>query len=215
MSVVLDNLDLYLEGMRTTASLTFLSFAIALVIGTIIAAFRVSPIPPLRAAGATLVELIRNTPLAVLMVLFFFGLPKAGVQFSSFFVSAVIVLSIYTSTFVAETVRSGINTVALGQAEAARALGFTFPQVLFLVVVPQALRTVAAPLGSVFIALIKNSAIASIIAVIDLTYVADQVATKTARPIPAFLGAAVGYLVLALPSGWVVAVIERRAAFKR
>jgi glutamate transport system permease protein len=215
VSVVLDNLDLYLEGMRTTVALTVYSFAIALVIGTVIAAFRVSPIPPLRAAGTVYVELIRNTPLTVLMVLFFFGLPKAGVQFTSFFVSAVIVLSAYTSTFVAETVRSGINTVAVGQAEAARALGLTFPQVLFGIVLPQAMRTVAAPLGSVFIALIKNSAIASIIGVIDLTYVADQVATSSARPIPAFLGAAVGYLLLALPSGWAVAVIERRAAIKR
>jgi glutamate transport system permease protein len=215
MNVVADNLDLYLEGMRTTASLTFLSFAIALVLGTVIAGFRVSPVPPLRAAATAYVELIRNTPLAVLMVLFFFGLPKAGVQFESFFVSAVIVLSAYTSTFVAETVRSGINTVAVGQAEAAHSLGLSFPQVLFVVVLPQAMRTVAAPLGSVFIALIKNSAIASIIAVVDLTYVADQVATSTARPIPAFLGAVVGYLLLAIPSGWVVSVIERRTAIKR
>lgn len=215
MKVVLDNLDLYWEGMQTTASLTFLSFAFALLLGTVIAAFRVSPIPPLRWAGAVYVEVIRNTPLAVLMVLFFFGLPKAGVKYESFFVSAVIVLSIYTSTFVAETVRSGINTVAVGQAEAARALGLTFPQVLFVVVLPQAVRTVAAPLGGVFIALIKNSAIASIIAVVDLTYVADQVATNTARPIPAFVGAAVGYLLLALPSGWVVSMVERRVAIRR
>jgi glutamate transport system permease protein len=215
VKVVLDNLDLYWEGMQTTASLTFLSFAIALLLGTVIAAFRVSPIPPLRWAGTFYVEVIRNTPLAVLMVLFFFGLPKAGLQFESFFVSAVIVLSLYTSTFIAETVRSGINTVAVGQAEAGRALGLTFPQVLLAVVLPQAMRAVAAPVGSVFIALIKNSAIASIIAVVDLTYVADQVATHTARPIPAFLGAAVGYLVLAIPSGWVVAMVERRVAIKR
>ncbi len=201
--------------MRTTASLTLISFAAALVIGTVIAAFRVSPIPPLRWAGTVYVELFRNTPLAVLMILFFFGLPKAGVQYGSFFISAVVVLSIYTSTFVAETVRSGINTVAVGQAEAARSLGLSFTQVLFVIVLPQAMRAVAAPLGSVFIALIKNSAIASIIAVVDLTYVADSVATSSARPIPAFLGAAVGYLILALPSGWIVSVIERRAAIKR
>ncbi|HUQ62269.1 MAG TPA: amino acid ABC transporter permease [Acidimicrobiales bacterium] len=216
MQVVLDNLDVYLEGMRTTVALTLLSFAAALVIGTMIASFRVSPIPPLRGAGAVYVELIRNTPLAVLITLFFFGLPKAGIQFDSFFVSAVIVLSAYTSTFVAETVRSGINTVAVGQAEAARSLGLTFPQVLFVVVLPQAMRAVAAPLGSVFIALIKNSAIASIIGVIDLTFVADQVANDNpTNAIAAFLGSAVGYLLLALPSGWAVARLERRTAIKR
>jgi glutamate transport system permease protein len=215
VNVVFDNLDVYLEGLRTTLALTVLSFGIALIIGTVIAAFRVSPVPPLRAAGTFYVETIRNTPLIVLMVLFFFGLPKAGIKFNSFFVSAVIVLSAYTATFVAETVRSGINAVAAGQAEAARALGMSFRQVLGLVVLPQAARTVVAPLGTVFIALIKNSAIASVIAVADLAFVADRVATSTARPVPAFLGAAVGYLLLALPAGWILALIERRTAIKR
>ncbi|MDQ4132056.1 MAG: amino acid ABC transporter permease [Actinomycetota bacterium] len=200
--------------MRITVALTFISFALALVIGTVIAAFRVSPVPPLRVAGTVYVETIRNTPLAVLMVLFFFGLPKAGVQYDDF-VSAIIVLSAYTSTFVAETVRSGINAVAIGQVEAGRSLGLSFPTVLSGVVLPQAMRTVAAPLGSVFIALIKNSAVASIISVHDLTFMGDSVANATAQPVAAFLGAAVGYLLLALPSGWVVGVIERRTAIKR
>lgn len=182
--------------------------------GTVIAAFRVSPVPPLRAAGTFYVETVRNTPLAVLMVLFFSGFTKAGIQYEPF-PSAIIVLSAYTSTFVAETVRSGINAVSRGQVEAARSLGLSFSEVLALVVLPQAMRTVAAPLGSVFIALIKNSAIASIISVGDLTFMADSVANATSRPVPAFAGAAVGYLLLALPSGWVVGVIERRAAIKR
>ena len=201
--------------MRTTVALTLLSFSAALVIGTVMAAFRVSPIAPLRTLGTFYVEAVRNTPLAALMILFFFGFPKAGVQFESFFLTAVVVLSLYTGTFVTETVRSGINTVAVGQAEAARSLGLTFPQVLSVVVLPQAIRSVVAPLGSVFIALIKNSAIASIISVEDLAFMAEKVAFETARPIPVFLGAALGYLVLALPSGWVVGAIERRTAIKR
>jgi glutamate transport system permease protein len=200
--------------MRTTIALTFIAFAIAMVVGTLIAAFRVSPVPPLRAAGTVYVEAIRNTPLAVLMVLFFFGLTKAGIQYDKF-VSAIIVLAAYTSTFVAETVRSGVNAVAKGQVEAGRSLGLSFPEVLFVLVFPQAMRTVAAPLGSVFIALIKNSAIASIISVADLTFQAERVSSATARPIAAFGGAAVGYLLIALPAGWVVGIIERRTAIKR
>jgi His/Glu/Gln/Arg/opine family amino acid ABC transporter permease subunit len=200
--------------MRTTVALTLLSFAVALLIGTLVAAFRVSPIPPLRGAATVYVEAVRNTPLAVLMILCYLGLPKVGLLYDPF-VWAVIVLSAYTGTFVAETVRSGINAVSRGQAEAARSLGLSFPEVLFVVVVPQAMRTVAAPLGSVFIALIKNSAIASIIGVMDITFRADSVATDTAQPIPAFLGAAVAYLILALPAGWAVGVIERRTAIKR
>ena len=200
--------------MVLTVVLTVLSFSTALVIGTAVAAFRVSPVPPLRGLGATWVETVRNTPLTVLMVLFFFGFTKVGVRYSAF-TSAVIVLSAYTSTFVAETVRSGINSVARGQAEAARSLGLTFPQVLALVVLPQAFRTVVAPLGSVFIALTKNSSIASVISVLEITEVADRLNNETARPFPVFAGAALAYLVLTLPSGFLVGALERRVAIKR
>jgi glutamate transport system permease protein len=174
----------------------------------------VSPIPPLRFTGAAYVELIRNTPLTVLFVLFFFGFPKVGITYPRF-ASAVIVLSAYTGAFVGETIRSGINTVSRGQAEAARALGLTFPQTLRHVVLPQAYRAVVAPLGGLFIALIKNSSIASVISVTELSRVADNLNTQTARPIPVFLGAALGYVLLALPSGLLIGVIERRVAIKR
>jgi len=200
--------------MRTTVALTVLSFAAALVVGTAVAACRVSPVPPLRWAGALWVELVRNTPLSVLLLLFFFGFTKLGVVYPAF-TSAVIVLSAYTSAFIAETVRAGINAVAGGQAEAARALGLTFGQSLATVVLPQALRTVVAPLGGLFIALIKNSSLASLLSVVDLAGVADRLNTATARPIPVFLGAAAAYLLLTIPSGVAIAFVERRVAIKR
>lgn len=200
--------------MGTTVALTLASFTVALVIGTVVAAFRVSPVPPLRLAGATWVELLRNIPLSVLMLGFYFGFTKIDIRYGEF-TTAVIVLGAYTSSFVAETVRAGINGVSRGQGEAARSIGLTFPQSLRLVVLPQAIRTVVAPLGGLFIALIKNSSLASLIAVVELSDVADQVSTATARPIPAFLGAAVGYLLLALPAGAAVSRLERRAAIKR
>lgn len=195
--------------------LTLLSFAFALLLGTIVAACRVSPVPPLRVAGATWVELFRNTPLTLMMLLFFFGFTKIGVGPFEPFPSAVIVLSVYTSAFVAETVRSGINTVAGGQGEAARSIGLTFAQTMRLVVLPQAFRTVVAPLGSLFIALTKNSSIASVIAVPEISKLADNLNTDTARPLQVFAGAAVAYLILTLPSGFVVGALERRLAFKR
>jgi glutamate transport system permease protein len=200
--------------MRTTAWLTLCSFALAMLIGVVVAAFRVSPIPPLRIAGAFYVETVRNTPLTVLFILFFFGLTKVGVLYSPF-VTAVIVLGGYTGAFVGETVRSGINAVASGQAEAARAIGFTFPQTLFIVVLPQALRTVVAPLGSLFIALIKNSSIALIISVPELVFRTDSLANDTARAVPVFIGAAVAYLLMTIPSGLAWAALERRTAIKR
>jgi glutamate transport system permease protein len=214
LSLVLDNLSLYGEGLRTTVLLTVTSFAIAFVLGVVIAAFRVSPVPPLRAAGAAYVETIRNTPLPVLFVLFFFGFPKVGIRYSTF-TSAVIVLSTYTGAFISETVRSGINTVAVGQGEAARALGLSFPQVLWLVVLPQALRSVVAPLGNLFIALTKNSSVAFVISTVELTGVAERLTTSSARPVAAFLGAGVGYLLLTIPAGFAFGALERRVAIKR
>ncbi len=214
MDVVLDNLDLFLGGMRTTVSLTLLSFGTAFVIGTVVAAFRVSPVPPLRAAGAFYVGTVRNTPLPVLMVGFLFGAGDLGIKYS-FFTTAVIVLSAYTGAFIAETIRSGVNTVARGQGEAARSLGLTFPQVLRIVVLPQAIRTVVGPLGSLFIALTKNSSLAALISVDELAGTAEQLITDTAQPIPIFLGVAIAYLSLTLPSGLLVGRLERRVAIKR
>ena len=214
MSVVLDNIDVYVDGLRTTLTLTLISFAVAFTIGLIVAAFRVSPVPPLRWAGTFYIETVRNTPLPVLFVLCYFGLPKIGFLYSAF-TTAVIVLGGYTGAFLGETIRSGINTVARGQAEAARSLGLTFPQVLRLVVLPQALRTVVAPIGNLFIALAKNSSIASAISLAELTFVANRLNTDTAQPIPVFLAAGVAYLVLTIPSGLVFGVIERRVAIVR
>ena len=214
MNVVFDNLDVFLSGMRRTVELSALSFLFAFVIGTVVAALRVSPVPPLRWATATYVELVRNTPLLVLMFMMVFGFPSIGLTFS-YFASAIIVLSAYTGTFVAETVRSGINSVARGQVEAARAVGLTFPQVLRLVVMPQALRTVVAPLGGILIALLKNSSLAVAINVPELTSAAEEIGTNTAQFIPAYLGAAAAYLMLTVPSGFATTWLERRVAIKR
>lgn len=214
MSIVLDNLPAFLRAARTTAELTALSFLLAMVIGTVVAGFRVSPVPPLRWVGTLYVELIRNTPLLLLIFLFYFGFTQIGIKYSTF-TSAIIVLSAYTGTFVAETVRAGINTVAAGQAEAARSLGLTFVQLLGLVVLPQAFRAVVAPLGSVLIALIKNSALASVIAATDLTFLSVQLSNSTARPVAVYVGAAFFYMALALPTGWAVGWLERRVAVKR
>ena len=195
--------------MRTTVSLTLLSFAVAFVIGIVVAACRVSPVPPLRVAGAFYVETVRNTPLTVLFVLFFFGLTKVGISYAAF-TTAIIVLGGYTGAFVGETVRSGINSVSRGQAEAAARSGSRSRRCLRIVVLPQALRTVVAPLGSLFIALIKNSSIAVVIVGAG----ADRPAPKTSpttRPaaIPVYLGAAVAYLMLTMPSGSAFGALER------
>jgi glutamate transport system permease protein len=214
MNVVLDNLDLYLLGMRDTVVLTLVSFLFAFLVGLVVAAFRVSPVPPLRAAGTLYVNIFRNTPLVLLLYLFYFGLVKVGFDFSAFTWS-IMVLTIYAAAFVAETVRAGINSVSRGQGEAARALGLSFPQTLVVIVMPQAIRTVIQPLGSIFIALIRNSALVTVISVANLGATADEISTNTAVFVPVYLGVAVAYLLLTLPSGVAVGFLERKFAIKR
>jgi glutamate transport system permease protein len=214
MDVVLDNLGEYATGVRVTLWLSVLSFGLALLLGFVVATMRVSPVAPLRAAGLAYVETFRNIPLTAFFALAVFGLPKVGVRFS-FFGFAVMVLGVYTGAFVAEAVRSGINTVAAGQAEAARSLGLTFGQTLWSVVLPQALRTVVQPIGSLFIALAKNSAIASAFAVIELTATFDSLTERHAATLPLLVGTALAYLSITIPAGLLTGVVERRAAFKR
>jgi len=214
VDVITENLDVFAEGMRRTVELSVLSFILAFALGVVLAGLRVSPVPPLRWASATFVELVRNTPLLVLMFIVVFAFPSIGFTWS-YFLSAVIVLAAYTATFVGETVRSGINSVSKGQVEAARALGLTFPQVLRLVVMPQALRTVVGPLGGIFIALLKNSGVAVAINVNELTSAAAFLGTETAQFIPAFLGAAAAYLMLTIPSGFATNWLEHKVAIKR
>ena len=214
MDVVLDNVDLWVQGLRTTVTLTLWSWALASVVGVLVAAFRVSPVAPLRAAGTIYVETVRNCPLTVLFVLFFFGLPNAGIIYPRF-TSAVIVLGIYTSSFVAEVVRAGINTVSTGQVEAARSIGLTFPQVLGHVVLPQALRSVVSPLGNLFVALIRNSSIAYTISVVELTGTFQRVAIENADFFAALIAVATIYLAMTLPAGLLIGWLERRFAVRR
>jgi His/Glu/Gln/Arg/opine family amino acid ABC transporter permease subunit len=191
-----------------------LSFAAALALGLVLASFRVSPVPPLRWVGAAYVEWVRGVPLAVQFIFLFYGLTKVGIQFG-LFTSALVVLTTYTAAFTTEAIRSGINSVSAGQAEAARSLGLNFRQTLGSIVLPQAMRTVVGPLGGGFIALIKNSSLASVIAVTELMFFADRISNDTAQPVPAYIGVAIAYLLLTYPTGLLLGLIERRVAIKR
>jgi glutamate transport system permease protein len=215
VDAVLDNLDAYRQGFVTTLELSVLASVLALLLGTVLAAMRVSPVPTLRAAGATYVELVRNTPLTLVFFFMVFVLPQVDIKLP-FFVFAVMALTIYHAAFFCEAVRSGINAVGVGQAEAARSIGLTFGQSLQLVVLPQAIRTVIPPLINVVIALIKNSSIAAAFAVVELTAIGTRLANANGDAvIPILAGVAVCYLVLTLPSGWLAGRLERRVAVLR
>ncbi|MER6299551.1 amino acid ABC transporter permease [Kitasatospora sp. NPDC001539] len=209
-----DNFALFRDGFLQTIELSALSALLALLLGTLLAAFRVSPVPILRAFGTTWVTLFRNTPLTLLFFAVTFGLPPLGVHFSHL-VFAVLALGGYTASFVCEVIRSGINTVPLGQAEAARSLGMSFGQTLTLVVLPQATRTVLAPMSSVFIALPRNSAIAGAFSVPEL-YSAQQTFSERGYSIFAiFFWVACAYLLISATIATLFRFLETRLAVAR
>jgi glutamate transport system permease protein len=216
MDFLSDNWGLIQAAFLTTLSLAVASGICALLLGTVLAAMRVSPIPALRGLATVYVEIFRNTPLTVVFFFLAFGLVYVDLQFPSRFITAVAALSLYTAAFVCEALRSGINAVPAGQAEAARALGLDFRQSLTTVVLPQAFRTVVPPLGNVWIALAKNTSIAAGFAVTDLTALLQRLANANADQLLLVFGAVVlGYLVITLPSAWGISVLERRLAIVR
>ena len=214
IDVLTDNLGVLVQGIGTTLAITAMAFVSALVLGTVVAVFRVSPIPPLRAVGTVYVELFRNIPLLSLLILVAYGLPYAGVSLS-LFTTAVVCLALVSSSFACETVRAGINGVSVGQAEAARAIGMTFTQSLSTIILPQALRTMVQPLVNIFIGVALGSSLAAAVSVGELTYQAQQIGNKTAESMLLFLISAVVYIVIALLGGGAGSVLERRLAVRR
>jgi glutamate transport system permease protein len=188
-------------------------------------------VSPLRAVGTAYVTVFRNVPLTVVLFFTAFGLPALGSNarflaipglssiFSRlgidlpYFRFAILGLSLYTGAFVCEAIRSGVNAVAAGQAEAARAIGLTFIQNLRYVILPQAWKAAIVPLGSVIIAMIKNSALAGSFGVVgDLSQTADSLVSTEGLPlIPVFVGISIGYLIMTIPLGILLDRIERQA----
>jgi glutamate transport system permease protein len=212
---VVEQRSVILEGFWATLRLAALSGALSFVIGTALAVLRVCPIPPLRWAGALYVTLLRTTPLTLVFVFSTFGLPRLDIRLS-FFAFAVVALTAYTSAFVCEAVRSGINSVAPGEIEAARSVGLSFGQVLGVVVLPQAMRALIPPLSNVFIALTKNTSIAVAFSVAEATSILRRLQNQDASAtFPLLITTAAGYLVLTLAISFVFSRLERRAAVAR
>ena len=209
-----------------TIKLTLYSAIGALILGTAMAAMRLAPVPMLNWIGTTYVNVVRNTPLTLIILFCSFGLSQTlGITLvdsksltsieDSNFRLAVLGLSVYTAAFVCETVRSGVNTVPLGQAEAARSLGFTFSQNLRIILLPQAFRAVLIPLGSVLIALTKNTTIASAIGVAEAALLMKGMIENTAALLSVGTIFAVGFVILTLPLGLLFGYLGKRMAVAR
>lgn len=235
MDVILDNRDAFFSGFLLTFQLCVLAVVGSLLLGTVLAVMRISPLPPLRWLGTSYVNVFRNVPLTVVAFLVVFALPTVGIRadflripgldlvFSRldielpYFRMGIFALLLYTAAFVCEALRSGVNAVPAGQAEAARAIGLTFGQNLRHVVLPQAWKAAVVPLGSVIIAMIKNSAIFGFMGLSgDLAGTFQRLVSAQGLPaIPIFIGVALGFLVMTVPLGLTLDLVEKRQAVAR
>jgi glutamate transport system permease protein len=225
VNVVLDNFDLVAKAFGYTIFLFLVSAVLSLVLGTVLVAFRVGPISVLSKAASVYVTVVRNTPLVIIFLFFQLGAGKifdalrfswvdihiGQFDFTSFFTAAVVSLSLYTSCFVCEALRSGVNAVPLGQAEAARAIGLPFSGVMRQVVLPQAVRASVPPLASTLIALLKNTSVAGVFGVIEAaaqmkSFTNDYASERWGI----FLAFALGYIILVEIVSLIATVLERR-----
>ncbi len=217
------------QGFLSTLLIAVVAGVISLIWGTILGAFRVSPIGPLRTFGTAYVTIVRNSPLTLIFLFLggtlsaMFGIvipisrnTYAGITINNGIIFAIVALSLYTATFVCEVVRSGVNSVEVGQAEAARSIGLTFVQTLSHVVMPQAFRSVVPPLINVYVAHVKNTSVAAGFAATELVAVANRLGNQEPQAVVLlFAGVGALYLAITIPMGVAAGRLERKVAIAR
>ncbi|MFI0895588.1 amino acid ABC transporter permease [Streptomyces sp. NPDC020983] len=215
MDVVTSHLGVFGNGLLVSVELSASTFVLAGLLGLLLACCRISPVVPLRVFGRLYVAVLRSVPLLVLLTLFVFGLPEIGLVYSLFW-TAVTAMGLYWAAFFCEVIRSGVRAVPRGQIEAGRALGLTFGQLLRLVVLPQALRTVIQPLASLLIAVTLNSSLAAAVGVTqELTGQTELLDQQYAQPLVTFGAAALCYVAMTLVIGQFAGWLDRRLAVLR
>lgn len=210
MDVIFGNTDLWGRALGNTLLIFAGGGVLALVLGIIVGAMRVAPVPIARGVGTLYVNLIRNTPLTLVFFFFIFGYPQLGLPKLSTTVLGILAIGIYTATYVAEVLRAGINTVPVGQAEAARAIGLPFGQVMTLVVLPQAFRSVVPPMMSVFIALLKNTTVAAGFSVLELGAIRSYLSERGENALVVLLWVAAIFVALVLLLSWLQRYLENK-----
>lgn len=216
MDVIVGHFDLFVSGYWVSLEICAWATIGSLLLGTAVAMLRISPLPPARVAASAYVTALMNTPLTVVLFFIAFGFPEIGIN-SSYFVFGVSALVLYTSAFVCESIRSGVNSVSPGQAEAARALGLSTLQTLRQLVIPQAFRGTIPPLSNTLLAMFTNSALVGAFGVGgDLFSISNNLTgAQGFDNLPVISGVAVGYLAITLPAAYLLHRLERKVAIVR
>lgn len=215
VEILTDNLGEWSSGFWMTVRIVAISFLIAMAVGTLVAALRVAPNPWLQRVGGVYVEFFRNIPLLVLLYLLFLGLRDAGVPINGI-TAGMLGLGLYTAAYIAESLRSGVFSVSKGQIEASLSLGFTYAETMRRIILPQAFRTVISPIGSLIIAMVKNSAVVGVaVAVTDLLKAGRVIQSRNFQTFETFFWAGVGYLIITALITIAIRVLENRYAIRR
>lgn len=211
ITILFKHWDRFIEGFLNTVQVSLIALIGSFLLGVLVAVLRISPIKPLNWIGTAYVEFIRNIPLPLIVLFFFLGLPSLGVPIDGF-TAGTLGLTVYTASFIAESVRAGIQSVPKGQSEAARATGLNYVQTMLYVILPQAIKIVVPSIGNQFLNLVKNSSILAVVAGMDLMYYADLINSDTFLPLTVYTIVAIFYLVLTVPLSIGVYYLERRLA---
>ncbi|MEG0497365.1 MAG: amino acid ABC transporter permease [Carnobacterium sp.] len=206
-----DHSDILLEGFKFTLYSSTIALVISLIIGTLLAILQISTNKGVRILANAYVEFFRNIPLLIIVMFFYVVVPLYWFQIDGF-TAGTIGLTIYTSAFIAETIRAGILSVPKGQMEAGLSTGFTYSQTMRYIVLPQAVKIVIPPLGNQFINLVKNSSVLAMVAGLDLMYQGDLIASETFNTFETYILIGLLYLIITLPLTYLMAYIERRLA---
>jgi glutamate transport system permease protein len=210
MNIITDHIDLWGQALWNTLLLFFGGAAIALALGTVLGVMRVSSVPAARAIGTAYVNIVRNTPLTLVFFLFVFGYPSLGLPRLDYTALAIAAIGLYAATYVTEVLRSGFNTIPVGQAEAARALGMTFGQVMGNVVLPQAFRSVVPPLISALIAILKMTTIAAGFSVLELGAVRANLSERGENALGVLLWVALIFVLLVAVMSLAQRILEKK-----
>lgn len=211
LNILVNNFPELMSGLGYTLASSLIALVGSLIIGTAFALMEISTHRWVSVIGNIYVEVVRNIPLLVITMAFYVIVPQYIAQIDGF-TAGTIGLTIYTSAFIAETVRAGIQSVAVGQMEGARSVGMTYSQAMIQIIFPQAFKIVIPPLGNQFINLVKNSSILAFVAGFDLMYQGKIIANATFNTFDTYLAVGVLYLILTMPLSYFMRYLEKKWA---
>lgn len=211
ISILTNNWSSLMEGVKYTIESSLIALIGSLILGVIFAMLEISPNKTVHIIGRTYVEIFRNIPLLVVAMFFYIVMPQFIPGLDGF-TAGTVGLTIYTSAFIAETVRAGIESVDVGQMEAARSNGMTYLQSMRFIVLPQAIKIVVPPLGNQFVNLVKNSSVLAFLAGFDLMYQGNLIASTTFKTTDTYLAVGLLYLIMTMPLSYLMRYLEKRWA---